>query len=60
MYNRATTFDAADYYTTAEELEKLIRQHKDSGDSLQTLAYEHYTWKHIASEYEKVYKLMLS
>ncbi len=60
VYNRATTFDAADYYTTAEELEKLIRQHKDSGDSLQTLAYEHYTWKHIASEYEKVYKLMLS
>jgi len=60
VYNRATTFDAADYYATSEELEKLLKQHKQSGDSLRSLAYEHYTWKHIASEYEKAYKAVLS
>lgn len=57
VYNRETTQNKADYFSTKEELMALM-EHADfsDGTSLKELAYERYQWKNIAEHYEKLYQ----
>lgn len=57
VYNRETTQNKADYFSTKEELIALM-EHADFSDgvSLKELAYERYRWKSIAEQYEKLYQ----
>lgn len=59
IYNRATTFGKADYFTDENSLRQLISCHKESGKVLKELAEENYTWKHITKQYEDVYRKVL-
>lgn len=55
VYNRATTFGKADYFTTADELISLLENNASDGAALRELAFSHYTWKIIVAQYEKAY-----
>lgn len=59
VYNRSTTFNEADYYSSLDELIALIADHKASGETLRKIAFENYTWKHIVHQYEEMYKDVL-
>jgi len=54
-YNRNSTFDKALYFKTAEELYALLQQKLPTGECLQGLAREHYTWEHIAHQYTQLF-----
>lgn len=55
VYNIESTYHKANYYHTADDLLKLIEDMPQNGDAMKQLAYEHYTWKKIAEQYEKLY-----
>lgn len=59
IYNRATTFDSAGYFSSVEEIVKLLSDSKLSGEKMRSLAYEHYTWRKITHQYEDAYKKAL-
>lgn len=54
-YNRYSTNNLAEYFASPEQLGELLgRPRIASGDALQQYAGEHYTWKHIAHQYEQL------
>jgi glycosyltransferase involved in cell wall biosynthesis len=58
-YNRYTTGHVARYWRTSAELSQLLRQAKQSDMAhmalqLSQLAAQHYTWCHVAEQYERV------
>ncbi len=55
VYNRETTHNEAYYFDTAEVLEQLLRRNDLTGDAMKAYAAEHYTWSHIARQYEALY-----
>lgn len=56
VYNRETTDNKARYFSDIESLRQLLL-HVDNFDGrvLEEYAKEHYTWKHIAHQYEELY-----
>ena len=58
-YNRATTFNKAQYFSDADELKRLLASPLGDGSCMRELAYEHYTWKKIAGDYENAYRKAL-
>lgn len=55
VYNRETTKGKADYWSDADGLRKLLDSGLHDGKVLAALAEEHYMWRHIAHQYEKLY-----
>lgn len=55
VYNIESTCHQANYYHTAIDLLKLLEEMPQNGDAMKTLAYERYTWKKIAMQYEAIY-----
>lgn len=60
IYNRATTFENCFYWRTPEELQGLLENISESqkelcGTVMHDLAVEHYTWNHIAEQYNALY-----
>lgn len=55
IYNIESTFHKAHYYHTVDDLLNLIEDMPKNGELMKQLAYEHYTWKMIAEQYEKLY-----
>lgn len=55
VYNRATTDDKAYYFKDSNELERLILKQELSGDAMNRIAQDKYTWRTIASQYEALY-----
>ena len=60
IYNRETTYNAAEYFTDVESLAKLLVSHKETGEEIRRLADEHYTWKKIVKDYEDSYRRALA
>lgn len=59
VYNRETTENRADYFKTAEELEKLLRDEgwmAGKGEAMRTIAERRYRWATIARQYEALYR----
>ena len=64
-YNRITTEDRALYFLNAEELKKHIqktgmRQLKDLGKDLHSIAIRRYTWTYISGKYDDLIKEAIS
>ena len=55
VYNIESTCHQANYYHTADDLLKLLEKMPQNGDAMKVLAYERYTWKKIAMQYEAIY-----
>lgn len=55
VYNRETTKGKADYWSDADGLQRLLDGSLHDGKALAELAAEHYMWKSIAHQYEKLY-----
>lgn len=55
VYNRETTFGKALYFSDAQSLVELLDTEWGDFSELRQLAQQHYTWKHIAQQYEKLY-----
>ncbi|MBR4994538.1 MAG: DUF1972 domain-containing protein [Alistipes sp.] len=55
VYNRASTQDAAYYWTNVEDLVKLLQRKDLSGNIMKEIAQTCYTWKVITSQYEALY-----
>lgn len=60
IYNRETTYNLADYFSSVDELILQLNNHKNSGNSLYEKAMEEYTWKKITLQYENVYRKVLN
>ena len=56
VYNRATTGNKAFYFKDSSELTSLVNKKNLSGETMVEMAYERYTWKKIATQYESLYK----
>lgn len=56
VYNRETTHGLAYYFSTAEELSGLVSRDDLDGAALKRVAEENYTWRHIAEQYETLYR----
>lgn len=56
VYNRETTNNEAYYFSNREKLVELLSLPDfKSGEPLHEYARQHYTWKHIAEQYEDLY-----
>lgn len=56
VYNRATTGEMADFYSSSSDLVSLIESGaKSDGRALADFAAENYTWAEIVSRYESLY-----
>lgn len=56
VYNRETTNNEAYYFSSSDELVELLSlPDLKSGEPLREYARQHYTWKHIAEQYEDLY-----
>lgn len=55
VYNRATTHGKAYYYKDTEKLCELSEHSGLDGCEMRKIAWENYTWKKIASQYEALY-----
>ena len=58
IYNRETTENKADYFSSVEELERLLSQNRDyycNSRSMYEIANRKYRWKIIAEQYEALY-----
>lgn len=55
VYNRETTHNQACYFSSAEELARLLSASNLDGSPLRKIAEENYTWQHIAKQYEQLY-----
>lgn len=56
VYNRETTNNEAYYFSSRDELVELLSLPDfKSGEPLREYARQHYTWKHIAEQYEHLY-----
>lgn len=56
VYNRETTNNEAYYFSNREKLVELLSLPDfKSGEPLHEYARQHYTWKHIAGQYEDLY-----
>lgn len=55
VYNRETTNNQAYYFSTSTELQQLLECANLDGSSMKTYAMRHYTWRHIAKQYEDLY-----
>ncbi len=55
VYNRETTHGKAAYWNDANELLSLLRRDDLSGNAIQEVAEQHYTWAAIAHAYEQLY-----
>ena len=55
VYNRETTFGQAYYWKDAASLVRLLSQPNLDGSAMTRLARQHYTWKVIAGQYERLY-----
>ena len=55
VYNRETTLNSAYYYKDSEELVALLCKDDLDGEEMRVIAEQHYTWKHIAEQYEALY-----
>lgn len=56
VYNRETTNNEAYYFPSRDELVELLSLPDfKSGEPLREYARQHYTWKHIAEQYEDLY-----
>lgn len=59
IYNRETTENKADYFSSVEDLIKLLRSSYDSfaenAKSMLDIAQRRYRWKVIAEQYERLY-----
>ena len=55
VYNRETTFGQAYYWKDAASLVRLLSQPNLDGSAMIRLARQHYTWKVIAGQYERLY-----
>lgn len=56
VYNRETTNNEAYYFPSRDELVELLSLPDfKSGEPLREYARQHYTWKHIAEQYEHLY-----
>ena len=56
IYNRETTANTIYYFRNKTELQSLLQQTTLKGNGIEELAKEQYTWKHIANQYETLYK----
>ena len=56
IYNRETTNNQASYFSTGEELQQILNCTDLRGEAMKTYALEHYTWSHIAEQYENLYR----
>ena len=56
VYNRETTNNEACYFSNTEELIQILSQEGLEGTKLKQFAEQHYTWQHIAAQYEKLYR----
>ena len=54
-YNRETTYGAAYYYTTVDELAALCLEENLDGSRMIPIAHRHYLWKTIVRQYEALY-----
>lgn len=56
VYNRETTNNEAYYFPSRDELVELLSLPDfKNGEQLREYARQHYTWKHIAEQYEDLY-----
>lgn len=55
IYNRATTCDQAYYFKDCDSLISLLKHSDFNGAPMRSIAQSNYTWKNIASQYEKLY-----
>jgi hypothetical protein len=55
VYNRETTLNSAYYYKNSEGLVALLCKDDLDGEEMRAIAEQHYTWKHIAEQYEVLY-----
>lgn len=55
IYNRATTFNKAYYFKNSMELIALLAQPRLEGHIMRLMAEQHYKWKLIAKQYERLY-----
>lgn len=55
VYNRETTNNQAYYFSTSTELQQLLERTNLDGSLMKTYAMQHYTWRHIAKQYEDLY-----
>ena len=59
IYNRETTEQKADYFSSAEMLETLLQKpyltFKINAENMVEIAYRRYRWKVIAQQYEALY-----
>ena len=55
VYNRETTGGGALYWSSSDELQKLLSLDDFDTSSIIDLANQKYTWKRIANQYEKLY-----
>lgn len=55
IYNRETTHNEAYYFDSVESLERLLQHENLTGEAMKTYASLHYTWQHIARQYEELY-----
>lgn len=55
IYNRETTHNEAYYFDSVESLERLLQHENLTGEAMKTYASRHYTWQHIARQYEELY-----
>lgn len=55
IYNIETTHNLASYYHNPADLLALLEKAPQNGEAMKVLAYEHYTWKKIATQYEQLY-----
>lgn len=55
VYNIASTYNKAHYFHTEEDLKVLLFSLPNNGEEMKKNAWEHYTWKKIAEQYEELY-----
>lgn len=55
IYNKETTFHKAYYFSDVDSLVDILNVEDLDGNIMKKLAFENYTWKHIAKQYETLY-----
>lgn len=55
VYNIESTYQHAHYYHNSDDLLRLLESKPQNGELMRSIANEHYTWRKIASQYEKLY-----
>ena len=55
VYNRATTFDKAYYFKSSSDIRRILDMQNLDGHIMKKIAEQSYTWKHIITQYERLY-----